>query len=496
MLEQWTSPSPPFAEAAKEYSRDGYGTRHHSLDLSSDEISVDLRAPSSKVFVGGDDDSLQSVESATEASCGQEASSSVTLEGTTELYDLLEESEWDAAGQRCLSHPEEAEQWLTRWGDDGGDDLQWKLLPLHAAIIFQCPVPDLVVTLCHTYRDACREPDDQGMLPLHLAFRNLRIPTHDTTADAFANEDAVEERIICILLDAWPEAMFVKDYRNRIPLIHAGKDSCDTPTSRSLLQQTHPMVMNYYLQWEQTLTATKATETQPPNDDEWDGPLNSSFEIATHHPITEQRVITPEQNGGGNPQHTTRAQLEERVKVLQLETESQQREFEWEQRVEELEMALQKSQSENNLLHAVMEDMKVQQDTLILQLETLMEGQALLGKLVTCHKTEQFANDKVRDKLLRSLLEQEEEDRTATLRHQDQIMSLMDNLRDKTETVLKSVTTDLAMTTLEEEEVLDKFHDDIVGGNDDDSQQQHKTEPRLSDRQKMDDISCITDLSE
>jgi len=458
---------------------------------------MELQAPSSKVFVGGDDDSLQSdLESVTGASCGQEVSS-VTLEGTTELYHLLEESEWEAAGQRCQSHPEEAEHWLVRWGDDE-DDLRWKLLPLHAAIIFQCPVPDLIVTLCDTFRDACREPDDQGMLPLHLAFRNLRIPTQYGT-DAAANNndiddtDGVEERIICILLDAYPEAMFVKDNRNRIPLIHAGKDSCDTPTSRSLLQQTHPMVMNYYMQWEQTLTATTTTETQPSKDDEWDGPLNSSFEITTHNSTTEQRVITPEQDTST----TTRAQLEERVKVLQLETESQQREFEWEQRVEELELTLQKSQSENNLLHAVMEDMKVQQDTLILQLDTLMEGQELLGKLVTCHKTEQLANEKVRDKLLRALLEQEEEDHTATLRHQDQIMSLMDNLRDKTETVLKSVTTDLTIATLEEEEQQDESPDQVVGDNDDDdSQHQYKTEPRLSDRQKMDDISCITDLSE
>eukprot|EP00978_Attheya_sp_CCMP212_P016750 scaffold44113_cov47-Attheya_sp.AAC.1 len=143
-----------------------------------------------------------------------------------------------------------------------------------------------------------------------------------------------------------------------------------------------------------------------------------------------------------------------------------------------------------------MEDMKVQQDTLILQLDTLMEGQALLGKLVTCHKTEQLANEKVRDKLVRALLEQEEEGHTATLRHQDQIMSLMDNLRHKTETVLKSVTTDLANETLEEEEQHDEYPNQVVGDNDDDSQQQYKTEPRLSDRQKMDDISCITDLSE
>eukprot|EP00978_Attheya_sp_CCMP212_P019577 scaffold55090_cov53-Attheya_sp.AAC.1 len=226
MVEQWTSPSPPFAEAAGEYPREDFGSRyHHQLDLSSDE-AMELLAPS------GDDDSLQSdvVESVTGASCGQEVSSA-TLEGTTELYHLLEESEWEAAGQRCQSHPEEAEHWLVRWGDDEQDDLRWKLLPLHAAIIFQCPVPDLIVTLCDTFRDACREPDDQGMLPLHLAFRNLRIPTQYGTAAAVAaannedNDDGVEERIICILLDACPEAMFVKDNRNRIPLIHAGKDS-------------------------------------------------------------------------------------------------------------------------------------------------------------------------------------------------------------------------------------------------------------------------------
>jgi hypothetical protein len=123
----------------------------------------------------------------------------------TGLYELLESSSWDLARARCRSHPEEVRTWIIR--KDKSLAVRWKLLPLHAAIIFQSP-NYLVSALLEHYPAAVTRIDDQGMLPLHLAFRHKQ-----------EDEDLLE-----LLLIKYPKAVMIKDRRDRVPLEH-GRES-------------------------------------------------------------------------------------------------------------------------------------------------------------------------------------------------------------------------------------------------------------------------------
>jgi hypothetical protein len=123
----------------------------------------------------------------------------------TVLYELLESSTWERARARCRSHPDEVRTWIVR--KDKSLAVRWKLLPLHAAIIFQSP-NFLVSALLEQYPAACARKDDQGMLPLHLAFRHKQ-----------EDEDLLE-----LLLVKYPKAVMIKDRRDRVPLEH-GRES-------------------------------------------------------------------------------------------------------------------------------------------------------------------------------------------------------------------------------------------------------------------------------
>jgi hypothetical protein len=123
----------------------------------------------------------------------------------TVLYQALEARQWDyAAGLfKGSDISKEVATWVVRKETTG--KLRWRLLPLHAAIIFGGPLR-LIELLLSEYTIAAQCKDDQGMLPLHLAFR------HETTWDI------VEE-----LLTAFPQAVAVKDRKGRIPLLSAIK---------------------------------------------------------------------------------------------------------------------------------------------------------------------------------------------------------------------------------------------------------------------------------
>jgi hypothetical protein len=118
----------------------------------------------------------------------------------TRLYQLIEASDWDGAAERCRTHPDEVRTWVIRRHKDP-KKIRWKLLPLHTAIIFQSP-ECVVFALLQEYPEAIQATDDQGMTPLHLAFRHYQ---HD-------------EALLKLLLEAYPHGIINKDYRGRTPL--------------------------------------------------------------------------------------------------------------------------------------------------------------------------------------------------------------------------------------------------------------------------------------
>ncbi|KAL3790497.1 hypothetical protein ACHAW5_005093 [Stephanodiscus triporus] len=128
----------------------------------------------------------------------------------TELYLAVQRKDWEAAVERAATFPQEASTWVSRKEADG--KLRWRLLPLHAAIIFRAP-ERIISALLSAFPQGAACKDDQGMLPLHLAFRN-----------------GCDEDIVDLLLMAYPQSIDVQDRKGRTPMVlaqqstHANRD--------------------------------------------------------------------------------------------------------------------------------------------------------------------------------------------------------------------------------------------------------------------------------
>ena len=119
----------------------------------------------------------------------------------TDLYVMIQKKAWKETIEQAQEAPDEVRIWVSRKEQDGR--LRWRLLPIHAAIIFKAP-EDVVEALLAAYPKGAQSKDDQGMLPLHLAFRN-----------------GSTEGVVNLLLVAYPQSIDVKDRKGRIPLVLA-----------------------------------------------------------------------------------------------------------------------------------------------------------------------------------------------------------------------------------------------------------------------------------
>lgn len=120
-------------------------------------------------------------------------------ENPTELFQALEAKEWAYATTEVEGEPSQASIWVVRKADDG-EDVNWRMLPLHAAVVFHGPAK-LIASIINAYPEGVRTVDDQGMLPAHLAFR------YDASGD-----------VVALLLDSYPESINVKDKKGRTPV--------------------------------------------------------------------------------------------------------------------------------------------------------------------------------------------------------------------------------------------------------------------------------------
>lgn len=131
----------------------------------------------------------------------------------TELFRWINYRRWDGARARVLSHPDECSTWIvSRHSSDGR--ILWRHLPLHLVCMQSdntSPTTSkngnlteqLVDVLLDAYPEAASSPDDQGMLPIHLAIASSPKPN---------------ENILNLLLLAYPTAVKVKDKLGRTPL--------------------------------------------------------------------------------------------------------------------------------------------------------------------------------------------------------------------------------------------------------------------------------------
>jgi hypothetical protein len=117
----------------------------------------------------------------------------------THLYLTLMRKDWDKTIVRCGTAPEEVSTWIYRKEHDGSDQLRWKLLPIHASLIFGAPVA-VVNAFLTVDSSTALAADDQGMIPLHLAVR-MGCPAP----------------IIRALVNAAPESTKRRDRKGRTP---------------------------------------------------------------------------------------------------------------------------------------------------------------------------------------------------------------------------------------------------------------------------------------
>ena len=196
VLQQMSSRSPATSPTAARFG--SYG----SVELRDDQFSASgLRShPTSPVAAGGSPNS-SGVTFARASSPRRPAFECDYDTNPTELYLSVQRKEWEVAIERAAAAPHEASTWVCRKEADG--KLRWRLLPLHAAIIFRAPERAISALLfAHTPGAACK--DDQGMLPLHLAFRN-----------------GCDEEVIHLLLMAYPQSVDVQDRKGRTPMVLA-----------------------------------------------------------------------------------------------------------------------------------------------------------------------------------------------------------------------------------------------------------------------------------
>ena len=119
-------------------------------------------------------------------------------ENPTPLYTLLQERLWEDAITRVENYPHEARIWIYRKQPEGRG-LRWRLLPLHASIIFKAPV-EVVESIITVYSESSKEFDDQNSLPIHLAYKR------GASASTFR-----------VLLESFPGCLDVKDKKGRKP---------------------------------------------------------------------------------------------------------------------------------------------------------------------------------------------------------------------------------------------------------------------------------------
>ena len=149
----------------------------------------------------------------------------------TELYSYLMNKEWEkkkssssiggndkndkdgakakakGKGGRYLSKvltQADAATWVSRreprTDDNGSGELRWRMLPLHAAILFQAP-DSIITAILNAHPEAAQGADDSGMLPVHVALAKR-----------------CSETVLNALLRAYPQSMTVRDGRGNLPI--------------------------------------------------------------------------------------------------------------------------------------------------------------------------------------------------------------------------------------------------------------------------------------
>ncbi|CAB9506593.1 expressed unknown protein [Seminavis robusta] len=350
----------------------------------------------------------------------------------TTLYELLESSNWEKARSRCGSHPHEVRTWIVR-RDTISQKIRWKLLPLHAAVIFQSPTY-VVTALIDQYPAAVSRRDDQGMLPLHLAFRYKE-----------DNEDLLE-----LLLTQYPKGVLMKDKRDRIPLEH-GRGS---KFSAKLLR----LYADANVSGSRALTMSASADSHNIKRHEHEAAARVNEVVTEYEKKTrtlkgmyEERIKMLQDQHKAAVNQVKISSDEDKRKLVNCHVEEMEamREMinshagndagvisDLEAEISGLGAALTTAKAERDAANLLAADTKSYADDLALQMKQLLQDQEALQLMVTQQQQELDKAHSRREQLIQNLLRQEQDERPTRSRRGSEIKQLIESGRTNMETAL------------------------------------------------------------
>eukprot|EP00545_Synedropsis_sp_CCMP1620_P005462 CAMPEP_0119008536 /NCGR_PEP_ID=MMETSP1176-20130426/3765_1 /TAXON_ID=265551 /ORGANISM="Synedropsis recta cf, Strain CCMP1620" /LENGTH=461 /DNA_ID=CAMNT_0006960887 /DNA_START=43 /DNA_END=1424 /DNA_ORIENTATION=+ len=348
------------------------------------------------------------------------------------LYSLLEASNWELAVTRAKTHPNEVRTWVVR-RDKGTKDIRWKLLPIHAAVIFQSP-KHVVETILDKYPAAIQRKDDQGMIPLHLAFRHKK-----------ADEDLLQ-----FLLIHHPKGVHKQDSRGRTPL-ELGRDGIFSAKFMSLYTSTCVALSSHSFSVDAASVATKEYETNLQK-------TNAEYELQINRltSIYEERIAMIEQTNqikldqqkqeARNEKdalvnvHHEEMQALHHVVTSQNSASNSNRQDKLNVEIQQLQSEVNRFKNESKRLNTKMKSNNAFSLDFKEQILALSQDQTKLQTLVERQQEELEAAQSMRTQLLRTLLQQEELDAPNLAKSSHEIQHLMKAINTRIDTVADKVT--------------------------------------------------------
>ena len=299
----------------------------------------------------------------------------------TQLYEMLESSQWNDVCSRCQTHPEEVHTWIVR--RDANGNIRWKLLPLHAAVIFKAPL-SLIRDLFRAHPVAATQQDDQGLLPLHLAFRHK------------SNEAVIE-----IFLHQYPRSVMIKDQRGRFPLDH-GKEMRFSADLMGLYAKT-------FIKCQQTgmEEITNEEEIKVTYENRMSA-LKGAFEARifelqnSHEQARETMTIQTQRELQRN-----REELAELRGQLAIEKAVGEKAPKLEAELRGLSSSLGDATHELATLRRVVQEQNQQKETLLEEMQQILKDQKAIHDRCSKQQEQLDQAQKLREQLLRTLIQKE-----------------------------------------------------------------------------------------
>lgn len=460
---------------AKHEKKIDLGTQYESISV--------LTAPSKKVdnSPSATNSSITAINTSVE--CDYE-------KNPTSLYKLLEKSEWKLCRIRARTFAEEVQTWVVRRDRTNKNIIKWRLLPLHASILFRAPF-DVIEALILAYPEAVKLTDDRGMLPLHLAL----------------HQSEIDKEIVSILLRKYPAAINMKDNNGRVPIALAknGRASLATPIDNQKTGETSTL-MELYSEAsiqalrkknnEMTVVSEGIQEDREPSSSnivqgtvvEPPTKFNDMMHLAELRTQAEahERQMARLTEDNENNKRALLDDFEERTKNLEkvwksklsllkdahnvkiktiksehkstLQTMNNEHDLNMDDLRESLDKDIVETKELNSILKeevadlkkkyevtsgqsdmfkTLLEGMKMQRAQLSGDIQAMAQDQDDIIQVVLQQRQEIDTAYAVRDKIINSLLEQEDDDRLRQIEEGDNIMDLVETSRDRMETILK-----------------------------------------------------------